>query len=182
MISWRIRSARWSGARRRSRYRCWRRISSRVSISSAISNGGVSALLKIVASATQTSMAPVSILSFTLPSRLDHDAPDADDPLGPGPLGGGVRVDEVLLLRLQAMLLDRLEVAAIEDDLRHARAVAEVDEDAAAVIAAPRDPAEQHDFLADVRLAQIAAAVRPLELIDETGHETTSDFPWKGRL
>ena len=58
----------------------------------------------------------------------------------------------------------------IEDDLRDAVAVAQVDEDAAAVVAAARDPAEEHDLFADVGRAQVAAAVGALQLVDESGH------------
>ena len=58
----------------------------------------------------------------------------------------------------------------LEDDLRDAVAVAQIDEDAAAVIAAGRDPADQDDALADVAGAQGAAVVGSLQVGDELGH------------
>ena len=62
------------------------------------------------------------------------------------------------------------ESSGIEDDLRDALAVAQVDEDAAAVIAVARDPAEEDDLLALVRRAQLAAVVGAFQLVDEPGH------------
>ena len=47
----------------------------------------------------------------------------------------------------------------VEGDLGHALAVAQVDEDEAAVIAAVPDPAGEHDLLADVLGAQLCAAM-----------------------
>ncbi len=59
----------------------------------------------------------------------------------------------------------------IEDDLGEAVAVAEVDEDAAAVIAAVLDPAEEDDLLADVPGGELATGMGALELGDEgDGH------------
>jgi hypothetical protein len=58
----------------------------------------------------------------------------------------------------------------VEDDLGHAFAIAEVDEDERAVVTAIGHPTKEHDFLADVGGAQSAAIVGALELIDETGH------------
>ena len=134
-----------------------------MSISSAISNGGVSLLLKTVSSTTWTSISPVGELAGSCsPPRLFDDAADADDPLAaqrparascafagaspwPGELG-------------------------VEDDLRDALAVAQVDEDAAAVVAVARDPAEEDDLLALVGRAELAAVVGSLQLVDESGH------------
>src|SRR4051812_27014256 len=55
----------------------------------------------------------------------------------------------------------------VEDDLRDAFAVAQVDEHAAAVITAIVHPAHQDDFFADIALAQRATAMRALLLINE---------------
>jgi hypothetical protein len=51
-------------------------------------------------------------------------------------------------------------------------AVAQIDEDALAVIAARVHPAEEHDLLADVLFAEVAAVVSALKLVDEPGHGT----------
>ena len=68
---------------------------------------------------------------------------DHDRPLGADGLRGveGLRVAHL----------------GVEGDLRHARAVAEVDEDEAAVVAAVPDPAGEGDLLADVALAELSA-------------------------
>ena len=58
----------------------------------------------------------------------------------------------------------------IEDELRDALAVAQVDEDAAAVVAVARDPAEEDDLLAFVCGSELAAVVGSLQLVDESGH------------
>ena len=58
----------------------------------------------------------------------------------------------------------------IEDELRDPFAVAKVDEDAAAVIAVARDPTEEDDVFAFVGRAKLAAVVRALQLVDESGH------------
>ena len=76
---------------------------------------------------------------------LAHHAGDLDRPLGADGLG---RVE-----RLAAGVL------RVKGDLRHALAVAQVNEDEAAVVAAVPDPAGQRDRLADVLAAQLAAAV-----------------------
>ena len=76
---------------------------------------------------------------------LAHDAGDLDRPLGADGLG---RME-----RLAAGVL------RVKGDLRHAVAVAQVDEDEAAVVATVPDPAGQRDRLADVLAAQLAAGV-----------------------
>ena len=58
--------------------------------------------------------------------------------------------------------------------------IAEIDEDALAVIAVARDPAEQHDLAPLVGGAKLARAVGAFELVDESGHEKDS-FLEKGR-
>jgi hypothetical protein len=52
------------------------------------------------------------------------------------------------------------ERPGIDDDLRLAGAVAQVDKDDAAHVAPPVDPARQRDSLADVLAAKLAAAMR----------------------
>ena len=52
----------------------------------------------------------------------------------------------------------------LEDDLRDAAAIAQIDEDAAAVIAAGGHPAEEDGALAGVAGAQRAAVVGPFQV------------------
>ncbi len=52
----------------------------------------------------------------------------------------------------------------VENDLRDAGAVAEVEEDEVAVVAAAVDPAHQNHLLAGVGGAQLAAQMRPFEI------------------
>ena len=52
----------------------------------------------------------------------------------------------------------------VEDDLRDASAIAEVEEDEIAVVAAAVDPTHEGDGLAGVGAAEFAAGVRALEL------------------
>ena len=126
-----------------------------MSISSAISKGGVSALLKMVASSDDhldlagrelgvDGAHHLPLLLAELLAARAHRAAHADDPLGPHGLGEVVRLAGGL---------------GVEDDLGEPVAVAQVDEDDVAVIAPARDPAEEDDLLADVGRAQIAAAV-----------------------
>ena len=58
----------------------------------------------------------------------------------------------------------------LEDDLGEAAAIAQVDEHAAAVVAAGGNPAEQDDALAGVAAAQAAAVMCSLEVDQELGH------------
>ena len=60
----------------------------------------------------------------------------------------------------------------VEHDLREAVAVAQIDEDAAAVIAVGLDPADQHDVLAGVGGAELAAAMGPGMGRQERAHGT----------
>ena len=60
--------------------------------------------------------------------------------------------------------------AGLEHDLGEAAAVAQVDEHAAAVVAAGGHPPEQHDALADVGGAQGAAVVGSFQVFQELGH------------
>src|SRR5207253_10765355 len=91
----------------------------------------------------------------------DDAAADADHPLAPQ------------RLRELVGLLRHVPVAAlvrIEDDLGDPLAVAEIDEDTAAVIAIARDPAEEDDLFALVGGAQFAAVMGAFQLVDEAGH------------
>ncbi len=58
----------------------------------------------------------------------------------------------------------------IEDELRDALAVAQVDEHAAAMVAVARDPAEEDDGLARVGGTELVGVVRAFQLVDESGH------------
>ena len=76
---------------------------------------------------------------------LAHGAGDLDGPLGADGLGG--------------VEGGAAGVLGVKGDLRHAVAVAQVDEDQAAVVAAVPDPAGERDGLADVLGAQLATGV-----------------------
>ena len=79
---------------------------------------------------------------------LHHAACDGYNEFRAQLLGAGVRGGLLLL---------------VENNLRQARAVAQVDEDQVAEIAPPMDPAHQDDFFAGVGGAKIAAVVRALQ-------------------
>ena len=90
-----------------------------------------------------------------------HDTADADDPLA----AQGAR-DVVGAAR-------RLAVAGklgIEDDLGDSLTIAQVDEDAAAMISVDRDPPEENDRLALVARPQLGVVVGAFQLVDESGH------------
>src|SRR5206468_996644 len=93
-----------------------------------------------------------------LAAPLDDDAGDADAELVPKLAGARERLGALV---------------GLEGDLRDARSVAQVDEDEAAVIAARRNPAEEHDALAGVGGAQRAAVVGSLEVGEKLGHGPT---------
>ena len=135
-----------------------RRTDSPASVSSVISKGGVSAREKMVSASAFTSISPVGRFGFLWPPRSCDHAGDADAELAAQLAGQGVRA--------------RVDVR-LEDHLREAAAVAQVDEDAAAVIAARGDPTEEHDALAGVGGAQGAAVVGPLQVGEELGHGQT---------
>ena len=61
----------------------------------------------------------------------------------------------------------------VEHELRDPLAVAQVDEDAPAVVAVARDPAEEDDLLPLVGRAELGAVVGALQLVDESGHGTS---------
>jgi hypothetical protein len=96
----------------------------------------------------------VLLLAPLLAARA-HGAADADDPLAAHRLAERVRV---------------LRHVGVEDDLGHAVAVTQIDEDEAAVIAPALHPSEEDDLLADVGRAQLATAVGALQLVDESAH------------
>ena len=83
-----------------------------------------------------------------------HRAADADDELGSQALGLGHQ---------------RL-VVLVEDDLRDAGAVADVDEQQPAEVAHAMHPAEQHDVRADVVGPQRAAGVRACQVAELLSH------------
>jgi hypothetical protein len=100
----------------------------------------------------------------------EHEPAHADDPLPSHLLGELVRGGDLLggaVLRGAGVLRG---VVAIEDDLRDPGAVTQVDEDAAAMIAPGRDPAEEDHDVPLVRGPQVATAVGALQLVDESAH------------
>ena len=69
-------------------------------------------------------------------------------------------LDHVLGAQRFAFVDDRLRrIGRVEHDLRHAVAIAQVDEQTAAVVAVAVDPAAKRDFLANVFATQFAAGV-----------------------
>ncbi len=86
-----------------------------------------------------------AVVGLPLDARLNA-ADDLDGPLGTDGLGGA-----------EALLVAQV---GVELQLREALAVAQVDEDQAAVVAAVPDPAGERDGLADVLAPKLAAGVR----------------------
>jgi hypothetical protein len=121
--------------------------------------GGVSAREKISRRVASISTSPVGSLGFWFPPR-SATVPSMPMQYSPrsSPASGELVGADV-------------EVAA-EDHLGHAVAIAQVDEDRATVVATIPHPAAQHDLLADVRRAQLAAGMGLLTLMQERGHGT----------
>ena len=124
-------------------------------VSSTISNGGVSAREKIVSASALTSISPVARLGFLWPPR------SATTPATP--TQNSLRSSPAERVRLGAG-------AGLEHHLGEAAAIAQIDEHAAAVIAARVHPAEQDDALAGVAGAQRAAVMGSLQVGQELGH------------
>ena len=74
------------------------------------------------------------------------------------------RGDNILRPHLLALRVALGRQFLVEHDLGDAGAVAQVEEDQVAVVAAPVDPAHHHHLLAGVGGAQIAAEMRPFEI------------------
>ena len=117
-----------------------RRIASLVSMSSSISNGGVSAFENTSIAFDPDLDRAGRELGVDLRAARADLAGDADAPLG---------------RRSPASACAALSILGVEDDLGEAVAVAEVDEHAAAVVATRLHPAEEDDLLADVAGAQV---------------------------
>ena len=82
-------------------------------------------------------------------------------------------VSEVYFNFADGNRLARLAVTpelGVEHDLRHPLAVAQIDEDAAPVIAVGGHPAEEDDRRPLLGCAEGAAVVGALQLVDESGH------------
>ncbi len=117
--------------------------------SSAGEKGGVLDSLRSNSSSATTSISPVGMLGFSRPVAAAANLPfDRDDKLRAGGLGFGVGLAGLLL---------------VEDDLGDAGAVAHVEEDEVAVVAAAVDPAHQDDVLVCVFCAEVSAHVGALE-------------------
>ncbi len=131
------------GGRRRSSTRCCRRtVSDRFSSSSW--NGGVGAAFRISISCASTSISPETRFGLAVPSGRGRTTPGhADHELVAQRLGGG----------------ERRRAVGVADDLHEALAVAQVDEDDAAVVAAAVDPAHQRDGLVQMAAVDAAAVV-----------------------
>ena len=109
-------------------------------------NGGVGEMLSTSIVFTRTSISPVGSLGLTSFGAAGGDgAGDADDPFA---------------AQLAGFIVGGLAAGVgVEDKLREAVAVAQVDEDQAAVVAVGMDPAGKFDFLADIGFAELAAGV-----------------------
>ena len=92
---------------------------------------------------------------------VDHVAARAD-------LAGDA--DAPLAAQVARDIVGRLVEGLVEDELRDAVAVAQVDEHAAAVIAVRLDPPGQDDLLADIASAELAAAMGPRMRGEERAH------------
>ena len=75
--------------------------------------------------------------------------------------------DHVLRTELFGLACTAASAIGVEDDLRHAVAIAQVDEDDAAEIAAAMDPAHQQGALAGVGGAQLSAGVRAAKVAEK---------------
>src|SRR6185369_15312692 len=78
--------------------------------------------------------------------------------------------DAELVAKLLRAIVKLLAGLGLEHHLGEARAVAQVDEDGAAVVAAVVHPAEEDHLLAHVLRGQFATGVGALQLADEFGH------------
>ena len=123
--------------------RCVRRtVSERFSSSSW--NGGVSDAFSTVSSCASTSISPDVRDGFTVPSgRAAHAARDGDAEFVAQRLGRG----------------EGLGAVGVAHDLHEAFAVAQVDEDHAAMVAPAVDPAHHGDGLVEVAAVDAAAVV-----------------------
>ena len=130
-------------SRRRSSQRYFMRSASST-FSSSSWNGSGGAVESTVSSSTWTSTSPVGIFGFTVSGERRTIAPRAcEDELVADAVRDARRVGSVL---------------GVHDELRHAGLVAKVDEDEAAVVAAPRRPAGERDGPALVLGPRLAAA------------------------
>ena len=141
-ISWRSSIASRMCSRRRSIMRCCRRIISSTGASSSTAKGGVSLAARRRSERTWISISPVARFGLTFSGRaLDDLALGGDDVLGAQVLGHGEGVARGL---------------RVHDELHEPRAVAQVDEDQPAVVAAAMDPAGDADLGAAARGGQVA--------------------------
>ena len=108
----------------------------------------------------RTSISPVASLGLAIPSGRAATTPVT-----------------LITYSARSVLLASITLGAavgrVEHDLRHAVAVAEVDEQAAAVVAVGVDPAAEGDGLADVSVAKFAAGV-------SSEHADASIAEWTG--
>ena len=124
-------------------------------MSSATGNGGVFASFSTSSCRTTTSTSPVASFGLTVSARAPPHAPaHADHELRAQALGLGHQ---------------RL-VVLVEDHLRDAGAIADVDEQQAAQVADAVHPSEQHDVGADVVGAQRAAGMGAGQIAELLSH------------
>ena len=117
--------------------------------SSAGEKGGVFASLSSSSSSATTSISPVGMLGFSRPApRRRTCAFDRDD---------------VLRAARRRPWRGAAPSLLVDDDLGDAGAVAQIEEDEAAVVAPAVDPAHQDDVLPCVFCAKVSAHLRPLQ-------------------
>ncbi len=116
------------------------RVSSATSARESIANGSGSAFESTTARSARTSTSPVAIFGFTASGLArDHRAVDLDHPLGAHRVERRER---------------RRRLVRLGHDLRHAAAVAQIEEEHAAVVAPPLHPGLQQDLRSDIRTGQ----------------------------
>ena len=147
---WRTIRRRCITGRRRSWMRYLRRLESSIWTSSSISNGGVVAEFSTRTSCATISTSPVARFGFTASASLRVTSP---------------RTSSTHSARAACTFSCAAGCGVgLEHDLRDAGAVAEVDEDHAAVVAPLAHPAAEHDLASDVRRAHGSTEVRSAQI------------------
>ena len=114
---------------------------------------------------TAISIAPVGSSALTVPSERITTSP--------------LRRQIIFRARAPGDFMRGRACSRVEDELHDTFAVAQIDKDEAAVVAARRDPSPERDFAAGVGGAQGAAVVRPRpgrerRIFVRSGHQITS--------
>ena len=140
MIWWRSSIASRMFSRRRSIIRCCRRIISSTGVSSSTGNGGVSLAARRSSERTWISISPVARFGLTFSGARSTISPSA----------------ETTCSERRSSATAKASPGGMDDELHEPGAVAQVDEDQTAVVAAAMDPAGHPHRVADARGAQVA--------------------------